>query len=229
MANIDRLNLEQTLRHLSAPCFESELLSAAFQKFGIMQASALELYQHHFLLFHMLYVLQNEFRQEGRYLHIHFMRTMLLSYPCADECRHYLADPGVFCKEPVIAGRELCHHHLEIVGEHALEHLSERWFYLDESNFFSFDAESAEAFINGAWQLLKNSGEFDQSLAALELPRSPTLPMVRQAFRRLAKKFHPDVGGDDKDKFFRINRAYRFLMQVLPSMLQARSSQIVDC
>lgn len=51
--------------------------------------------------------------------------------------------------------------------------------------------------------------EFDP-YAELDLPRDATLAMVRSAFRRLAKKTHPDVGGSD-EAFARVNRAMAVL------------------
>ena len=46
------------------------------------------------------------------------------------------------------------------------------------------------------------------------------LATIKDTYRRLARKFHPDVNGGDRlaqERFIQINRAYRELMRTLPS------------
>jgi len=49
----------------------------------------------------------------------------------------------------------------------------------------------------------------------LELPGNSDLPLVKARFRDLARIYHPDISSNGGDKFREINRAYRFLVQVM--------------
>lgn len=54
-----------------------------------------------------------------------------------------------------------------------------------------------------------------QALADLDLPPTATWPEIKSRHKQLAKRYHPDVNGGDKqaeDRLKRINRAYTYLM-----------------
>lgn len=203
------------LRSLTSPCWESRLLRKAFPDLTIRGADPLALYRRHFLLFHLLYRLQDRFRREGRYLHVHFMRTFLVDYPPPGRCRFYHPADGRFCAETADdAG--YCRFHRRQVGDDALAHLSARAFYLDTANYNALDARTIAAFMNGTWEILTRYGDYENSFAALDLPLSADIPMVKKRFRRLAKQHHPDHGAGAADRFHEINRAYQVLMRLLP-------------
>jgi len=54
----------------------------------------------------------------------------------------------------------------------------------------------------------------EEALEALELPKFVTKEDIRNQYRFLAKKYHPDVGGDAQ-KMERLNHAYRLLMKYI--------------
>lgn len=51
-----------------------------------------------------------------------------------------------------------------------------------------------------------------QALAVLGLPPNATPQQIKQRYRRLAKKHHPDMGGDPR-QMQRLVAAYEFLMK----------------
>ena len=214
LEKIDRNKLKDYLQSLKSPCYESELFKLAFPKVPISGTDPLEVYQNHFLLFHMLYQFQTELYQENKYLHIHFMRTFLADYPAAGMCRFYDEFAGRFCGEGSREDDNYCTYHLEIVGESEVEELSARYFYLDKENFYRLNRETAEAFIRGTWETLKYYNDYKESFRILDLPESADIDMIKKKFRALAKVYHPDLGAESHEKFNEINRAYRLLVQL---------------
>ena len=216
LAGVDRGGVVRHLRELTAPCYESSLLRVAFPDMEIGSASPLDLYRSHFALFHLLYRLQEEFYPEGLYLHVHFMRIFLAEYPASGKCRYYLDDTGQFCGAGCEGENDYCPFHRKRVGESALEALSVKYFYLDRDNFDRLDEKTAEAFLQGAWELLTRYGDYEKSLAVLGISGNPDLPTVKRNFRRLAMEHHPDRGAESHRRFNEINRAYRLLLRVIP-------------
>lgn len=51
-----------------------------------------------------------------------------------------------------------------------------------------------------------------QALAALGLPPNATRQQIKRRYRALAKKYHPDLGGDAR-QMQRLVAAYEFLMK----------------
>ncbi|NJL59609.1 MAG: hypothetical protein HC887_08170, partial [Desulfobacteraceae bacterium] len=108
LARVDRENIRSYLCSLTSPCYESTLLKLAFPDLTIHTASALALYQAHFLLFHLLYRFQDEFYQQNQYLFVHFMRTFLIPYPRDGLCRFYEEHSGQFCSAPCSISENYC-------------------------------------------------------------------------------------------------------------------------
>jgi len=57
-------------------------------------------------------------------------------------------------------------------------------------------------------------GMIEEALDILELPKFITKEDIRKQYRFLAKKNHPDIGGDSK-KMEQLNHAYRLLMKYI--------------
>lgn len=87
-----------------------------------------------------------------------------------------------------------------------------------------------QSFINLLWETLRLSVRLlwksranpvrpalqrQQALAVLGLPLTATPQQIKQRYRRLAKKYHPDLGGDPR-QMQRIVAAYEFLMKEQP-------------
>jgi hypothetical protein len=211
---IDQAALKRFLRSQQEPCYESQLLRIAFPELDISQANTLFLYQSHFLLFYVLYRLQNEFYQENRYLFIHFMRTILVTYPEAGQCRFFDEHLCCFCEAACSAEDDYCDFHRAQVRETALDELSLRYFYLDSRNFYKLDEHTATAFINGTWEILTHYENYRQSFKTLGLPESADLKMIKKRFRELAKQHHPDLGATSNETFHEINNAYQLLLHI---------------
>lgn len=216
VAELSSNRLLELLKRSERPLYESELLRAAFDIESVSALDSLALYQYHFVLFYHLYMLQEEFYKENIYLHIHFMRTKLSSYPAEGFCRHYDAESGLFCKAEVGEGeRYYCPFHQDKIGESEIEALSMKYFYLDRSNFYDLDAERAEKFVNGTWEILGRYKEMEQSFKVLGLPVTENVELVKRRFKELAREYHPDITGLSDGRFSEINSAYRLIMKLI--------------
>lgn len=214
LAEIDRKQMKQYLVSLQDPCYESQLLKLAFPELEIFRADALTLYQNHFLLFHLLYQLQQELYEENHYLFIHFMRTVVRPYPPQGQCRFFNTHLLRFCRAPCPFGKSYCHFHAAHIGDASLEELSAKYFYLDSRNYYRLDAAMAEAFMDGAWELLTHYTAYQQSFRVLGLPESADIPLIKKTFKRLAKQYHPDLGAQHVERFHEINNAYQLLLRL---------------
>lgn len=214
LESINTDKIRDFLLSRQTPCYESELMKLAIPEFDIADAAPLALYQNHFILFHILYRLKDEFYEERKYLHIHFMRTSLADYPPEGKCRFFEEHTGMFCGTPC-GGKGFCEFHSAKSRENELDELSDKYFYFDRKNFNALDAETAKAFIDGTWEILAHYNDYEKSFAVLGLPRSAGITDVKKKFRTLAKKFHPDHGEESHEKFNEINRAYRLLMKLM--------------
>jgi hypothetical protein len=216
-------DLVSYLSSLAKPCYESELLKIVFANQDIMEVDSLTLYQNHFLLFNLLYELQNSFYEQGKYLHVHFMRTFLFEYPPHGKCKFFNEDVLSFCSETTMGNSEYCEFH-KFQLENEIEQLSIKYFYLDRENFYRLDKETAESFINGTWEILMNYDDYKKSFEILELPESSDIETIKKQFKILAKKHHPDHGESSHKKFNEINRAYRLLIEMIPVFKKIKKS-----
>lgn len=210
--NIDEL--KSYITSLKKPCYESELLRFAFKDIDIINCDSLTLYQNHFILFHILFKLQEHYQNENKYLYVHFMRTILLDYPVKNECRFFNETALNFCKTSCENNKLYCDFHYNKIGDNNIEELSLKYFYLDKSNFSRLNKETAEAFINGTWQILSNYEDYKNSFKILDLPESSSLEMIKKRYRYLAKKYHPDLSKNIDKEFNEINNAYRLLIKL---------------
>ena len=200
--------------------FESELMRIAFNDKNILNCDSLTLYQNHFVLFYLLYKLQEEYFQQNKYLHVHFMRTKLNDYPKKNRCRFYDEHNGKFCNVESKEDKYYCEFHEKKIGVSEIEELSTKYFYFDIDNYYKLDKETADAFINGTWEVLANFDKVRNCFVTLELPEVYDIELIKKQFKVLAKKYHPDMGEQSHQKFNEINRAYRFLIQTIPYMKQ---------
>lgn len=214
LQEIDAVKLKHYLCSLQAPCYESSLLRVAFPAMDIARAEPLTLYQNHFLLFHLLYRLQDAFYREDKYLFVHFMRTRVAAYPEPGRCRFFDEHGGQFCAVACRPAQNYCDFHAGMLGDSALAELSLKSFYLDCRNFAKLDAETATAFINGTWEILAHYEEYRKSFAILGLPETADLKLIKKKFKHLAKQYHPDCGAQSDAKFHEINNAYQLLVQI---------------
>ncbi len=129
----------------------------------------LELYQIHFILFHCLYRLrQFIWRDSGRTLDIHCLRIRLRSGGVADNTA---AEATMTAGDPLAA------------------------FYLNLDNL-EVDEEQVVAMLSGFWMNMDQGSRREEALRTLGLA-DPVSPVeIKQRYRRLAMRHHPDRGGD---------------------------------
>ncbi|KPA10042.1 heat shock protein DnaJ domain-containing protein [Candidatus Magnetomorum sp. HK-1] len=218
MAQIKKSDINSYLTSMSEPCYESTLLRIAYPDINIVQCNTLELYQHHFILFHHLYHLQEKFAQKGQYLHVHFMRTQVLDYPAPGHCRFFDELYHKFCNESCDSSGNYCAFHRRKVGETELDALSIRYFYLDINNYYKLDEKTAELFVKGTWEILANYDLYKESFNILKISETSDIGHIKRSFRKLAKEHHPDHGAESAERFYKINNAYQLLMRIIPLM-----------
>lgn len=85
-----------------------------------------------------------------------------------------------------------------------------------KQSFTSLLWETLRLSIRLLWQSTANPTrpllQRQQALAVLGLPLHATPQQIKQRYRALAKKYHPDVGGDAQ-RMQRLVAAYEFLMK----------------
>lgn len=145
------------------------------------------LFQVHFILFHVLYRLADAFRAERRgNLRISALDIRLLPYDTGT--------PGLAAPDPL------------------------RAYYLDWGQFENTTAEDVEALLNSFWRGINpvqlTDGERAEALKTLELDETADQVLIKQQYRRLVMRHHPDRGGDP-EKLKRINEAMDILTRPL--------------
>lgn len=171
-------------------CSEFELikwLQAPDQ--GVFRADVMSdsvtLFRSHFLVMHCLYQLRNHWLTEQRgFLEISALNIILR--PVSERAEHTLKS-AIAQQDPLAA------------------------YYLD-LNQLETDEESIDALLNDFWRRMVIPDNYDADLATLELQPPVDSISVRQQYRRLAMRHHPDKGGDG-EQFRRVSAAYQRLKQ----------------
>lgn len=147
------------------------LVEAGYDQFT-PSLEELEMFRSHFLLFHILYRLQDEWLDAGiGYLNVY----------CLDI--HLKQDTPQ-------AAVKLSH------GEHNL-----REYYLDYETFMSTQKEDVVNLLNEFWEGFGDlpthtSNEIEQACELLEINDDFTTKIIQRQYRKLAQIHHPDKGGD---------------------------------
>ena len=156
----------------------------------------LTLFQAHFMLFHCLYQLRETFSSEGFWLEIHTLEIKLSTIEESEE------EEG---SRSVTAEDKLAK------------------YYLDWSNFCQTSQDDVEKLLTDFWLRMGSLSLPDeqqhQALLTLELKieladdLDQNWSTIKQQYRQLAMKHHPDRNTDSCEKFKRINHAYHQLKQ----------------
>jgi len=216
--SINKDEIKDFLLSQNEPCFESSIYKIAFPETQIRKTNTLTLYQNHFLLFHILYKMQDDFYKKGKYLHVHCMRTIVIDYPSSNKCIFFDENFGKFCEVECTEKSDYCEFHLKKTGDKNLEELSLKYFYMDIDNYFRLDENTADAFISGTWEILRHYDDYIKSFEVLDISETSDISLIKKKFRYLAKIHHPDHGAGSSEKFNEINNAYRLLMKILPRL-----------
>ncbi|MCH8532663.1 MAG: DnaJ domain-containing protein [Saccharospirillum sp.] len=124
------------------------------------------LFQHHFVLMHALYRLQQQWWRQGKGLL---------------EIR-----PLNICFRVEVSSTE----------QALSQDLSLAEYYLDWRNLAREDSASVDALLTGFWKKLLDTERRPEALETLGLPETANKDEVRQRYRQLVQQHHPDKGGD---------------------------------
>lgn len=152
----------------------------------LSKANDLALFQKHFLIMNALYYLQEELVAEQWHLHISPLKIFLspISEVASSAVSEDLEPPAL------------------------------KAYYGDLKNLEDTDEQGVQALLTGFWQRYLASDKRLEAYQRLELPVDASWLEVKQAYRRLAKQYHPDHGGD-ASRFIEVRAAYEVLEQVL--------------
>jgi hypothetical protein len=172
----------------SQQSFTEHQLIQGLQQQGLVAGDALRdsltLFRCHFIVMHCLYSLRQQWRAEQRQdLTIGALHIQVVPLD-----GHYQADnPGdaLQTNDPLAT------------------------YYLDLTQL-STDRIAVEELLRSFWQRLDASEHQQRDLEALELTANANGSQVRQQYKRLAMRYHPDRGGD-QEQFRRISQAYERL------------------
>lgn len=127
------------------------------------------LFQHHFVLMHVLYRLQDDWWRSGRYL-LDIGPLNIAIRPIGDGDSRQLS-----------------------------EHSSLRDYYLNWSNLDRETTASVQDMLDGFWKRLLGEEQRPAALAELGLADDADTNAIRSRYRKLASAHHPDKGGDPDD------------------------------
>ncbi len=133
-----------------------------------------------------LYQIQRELWPEGLYLEISPLSI----------CLHLRGESSA------------CHHTPADNGEQKL-----RDYYLDWQHFEATSEQDVVSLLNGFWQRYMAVDLKMDAYQILQVTPEDGWSAVRQSYRRLAAKYHPDRGGD-VTQFLVVREAYEVLSQV---------------
>ncbi len=139
---------------------------------GARLQEPLSLFQTHFVLFHCLYRLRDRLAGEGEWLRIHCLDIGIESmlYAAGSSGAGGGGIPAL--QDPL------------------------RAYYLDLARLDTMDAAAVEALLGDFWMRLGRDQKREQALAVLDLADPVDAAAIRQQYRRMAQRHHPDRGGD---------------------------------
>lgn len=148
---------------------EYEILEALRGSLPLRGLDELGLFQVHFLLFHHLYRLKHRLETQGMgSLEIHCLKVRWLPLQDAPP------NPEALPQAP--------------------DPLAE--YYLDADNLTRTTREDVQELLQWFWRRYRVYGRREEALEVLGLPPGATPSETRHRFRELARRHHPDRGGD---------------------------------
>ena len=152
-------------------------------------SDSLALFTSHFLLFNALYVLQDEYWCEQRYLEISVLKIAL----------HEAVKPSEIKRSSIS---------LLYSNAHSL-----RVYYLDLSELELATSDSVNNLLDQFWGKYLVDDERAEALALFSLPATTSYSEIKKTYRRLAMRNHPDRGGD-AHAFQSLNHAFGVLQRL---------------
>lgn len=156
---------------------------------------SLSLFQTHFLVFHCLYLLRDQWRAEG-------------------VCELRIEPLAIACEKPVVDA-----HDSRGTSLSQTDPLAE--YYLDFSHFERTTTEKVEALLDGFWRNFASKGqpvtadERSQAMMVMELQTMPeNQSQLKRQFRQQVHLKHPDKGGS-ASAMQALQQAYQVLTKAL--------------
>ncbi|MDC0602929.1 molecular chaperone DnaJ [Aliiglaciecola sp.] len=152
-------------------------------------SNSLTLFRCHFVLFHHLYILQNDCHQKNiGSLSIHTTKIELAAF-------NPMMQAGLVEHDPIKA------------------------YYLDCTNFDNTDRQHLEDLIDSFWKKMASGYDFSeeqklQALASLDLQEPITQTQLKSQYRLKQHIYHPDKGGDEEISK-QLLEAYQLLKKVV--------------
>ncbi len=189
----------QTILNSPSPLKEYDLLKtltqAGYAEFDL-SGSELQLFQAHFMLFHLLYRLQDQWQAAGKgSLEIH---TLGIFFKKTDKIP----------KSPVLPDEK----------DALATFDSLKAYYLDFSAYYNTQEEEIQALLDGFWhrfitgQANSNLSQ-QQALELFELTPPFSAHTLKQRYRQLRQHTHPDKGGSNQ-AFQQVIEAYEILTAI---------------
>lgn len=155
---------------------------------SISATDTLALYTSHFVVYNSLYILQEQYwRQHQRFLQISAL-AIQLHLPVSTENLS-----------------------TEVAGYAADTSLRE--YYLDWSNLDNATEDSVKQLLNQFWERFVTDDESTKAFNVFSLKPTVSYKEVKQRYRSLAMKYHPDRGGDSAE-FQQLNWAFGVLQRI---------------
>jgi hypothetical protein len=156
------------------------------------------LFQSHFLLFHCLYLLRNRWQKNHHaQLDISVLNIKKIRLDISKTPTPQSADPLNKDNNSLFNADPMAH------------------YYLDWSHFSTTSSDDVDELLNRFWKKMcvpQREEDIQQALIIMELEAPVPLPQLKQQYRRLAQRFHPDKGGNS-DHFKKICQAFHQLRQ----------------
>lgn len=174
--------LMSSARSISEYDLMQECLAAKLLQFDGL-AYERQLFCRHFLLFHALYVLRDQWVELAEADVI--ISVLAIGRVTTERRTHALGRPDKL-----------------------------RDYYLNLENFFGTDAAEVRRLLNGFWSAFAGGDKRDDALSTLQLCDPVSKEQIRNAYRKLAMRHHPDRGGDT-EQFKTLQAAACYLLRII--------------
>lgn len=193
----------------------------------------MKLFRYHFLLYHHLYKLAEELEKGGSdyFLYIKTINVYLFRKPTAGHCTYFDEIKPGFCGIKIDTGSRSCAYHgrqrTDQIETGTVSDADARGFYLDMKNMEEMDKQKLQMWQNGVFTYAASHEEIERSLKLLNLPPDYTIARLKNRYRYLSKRYHPDTAdlaaASDSNPtvsvdFKEIHQAYQTLLALAASL-----------